>query len=233
MRLGPNSMGASTSPQGWDPASRVLQGLWAGMQVTLWWVTPMEVWDTGSLEGLGHAASGCWVPPAMAVVGGLHRGLLPHPGPCGLARLMGYPGGCDELVRSRQGALKGMLIQTPGVEGRFGAAGLAALHAAVCRMSLCWEQGRAGVLVGCRSLCQHQFPVALGAGRREPCPGVLVMGFCRFPAQLALGVPVGGRQGCSSAQLPQPLSGTLAVPRELLARLGLPCWGAAGGSGTL
>lgn len=35
MRVGLNSMGAGTSPQGWDPASRVLQRLWARVQVTL------------------------------------------------------------------------------------------------------------------------------------------------------------------------------------------------------
>lgn len=63
----------------------------------------------------------------------------------------------------REGAAAGILICTPGLGGRFGAAGLAASPAAVCRTLLCQEQGRAGVSEGCWNLVQHQVPVALAS----------------------------------------------------------------------
>lgn len=80
------------------------------------------------------------------------------------------------MMRSQR--LAGMLTRVPRVWGRFGAAGLAASPAAVCRTSTCREQGRAEVPKGCWSLLQCQVPVAEGG---EPSPGALGMGFCRFP----------------------------------------------------
>lgn len=149
--LGPRGQGASGAlgrraggtargdPEA-DPAAGAI-ALWAAPVLPTW------VRGTGSLEWLGHTAGGCgcWVPLHRGYCGVPAEGLLPCPGPRGLARLLGSPGGCDKLVRSQH--LAGTLPQGCS-PGRLGSgAGLGQL-AQLRRPLLCAGRRCAGSKAG-------------------------------------------------------------------------------------
>lgn len=122
-----------------------------------------------------------------------------------------------------------MLTQMPGVGGRFGAAGPAASPAAVCRMLLCWEQGKGRGPGGLPEPPPAPVPSGAGCwkgGALSRGPGDRVL---PFPRAAGTSGPCGGTAG----MLLSPASTTTfwypGSPKGASCQAGTPVlWGCGG-----